>query len=131
MTVAPHRLLSRSFLATAALLATHEVDSGYWREWDLFRIPGGVGLFLLLHVGIFLLLFWGYGQVHTGTRAGTWMSFVVAGGALFAGAAHGAFLLLGRSEFRSPISMGVLLAVTAGGVVLLIASVSVIRRPTA
>ena len=123
-----HRLPEWSFLATAVLLAVHEVDSGYWREWDLFQIPGGAGLFVLMHVGIFFLLFWGYGQVLTGTRAGIWMSFAVACGALVAGLVHGTFLLLGRPEFRSSVSIGVLLAVTASGVVLLGASISAARR---
>lgn len=130
MTLVTHRLRG-SYLITAVLLATHEVDSGYWREWDLFRIPGGAGLFVLLHLGIFFLLFWGYGQVLTGTRAGVWMSFVAAGGALFAGVVHGAFLLLGRPEFRSGVSIGVLLAVTVSGLILLSASISAARRRAA
>jgi hypothetical protein len=36
---------------------------------------------------------------------------------------HGAFLLLGRPEFRGSVSIGVLLAATAAGVVLLGASI--------
>ena len=38
------------YLANAVLLILHEIDSAYWREWELFRIPGGIALFLALHV---------------------------------------------------------------------------------
>ena len=128
MNVEPASVLRPSFLSSAALLAAHEVDSGYWREWDLFGLPGGAGLFVLLHVGIFFLLLWGYGQVVTGTRAGLLMSFVVGAGSLFAGAVHATFLLLGRPEFRTPVSIAVLAALAASGIVLLVASASASRR---
>jgi len=109
---------SRAYLATAVLLAVHEVDSGYWREWDLFGLPGGAGLFVLLHLGIFYLLFWGYGQVLAGGPGGFWMSVLLASGAVGAGALHGAFLWWGRPEFRDPVSVAILIALALGGTLL-------------
>jgi hypothetical protein len=111
---------STTYVATAVLLAAHEVDAGFWREWDLFGLPGGAGLFVLLHLGIFFLLFWGYGQVLVGGRNAVWMSLVLSLGALGAGAVHGAFLWLGRPEFRDPVSIGVLAALALGGALLAI-----------
>ena len=37
------------YLANALTLIVHEIDSAYWKEWDLFRLPGGEAGFLLLH----------------------------------------------------------------------------------
>lgn len=34
------------YLLNFALLFTHEIDSAYWKEWDLFGIPGGIKSFL-------------------------------------------------------------------------------------
>lgn len=37
------------YLANAILLICHEMDSAYWKEWELFRLPGGITLFLIIH----------------------------------------------------------------------------------
>ena len=44
----PDRLLWL-YLTNAVLLINHEIDSAYWKEWELFRLPGGIAGFLLLH----------------------------------------------------------------------------------
>ena len=41
-------LLLWLYLLNAAVLITHEIDSAYWHEWDLFGIPGGIQFFLVL-----------------------------------------------------------------------------------
>jgi hypothetical protein len=33
------------YLLNAALLFTHEIDSAFWKEWDLIGIPGGIKFF--------------------------------------------------------------------------------------
>ncbi len=124
MTGSPGRATPRLLLTTAALLAAHEVDSAFWHEWELFGIPGGGEMFVALHVGVFLLLLWGYGEALRGTRAGVVLSYVVAAGALFAGAVHGTCLGLGRPEFRSAVSIGLLVALFTSGAALLVRLVS-------
>ncbi len=37
------------YLANAVLLINHEIDSAYWKEWDLFKLPGGITGFLIIH----------------------------------------------------------------------------------
>ncbi len=34
-------MLRSLYLANATLLVVHELDSVFWREWELFRLPGG------------------------------------------------------------------------------------------
>ena len=36
------------YAITFALLLTHQVDSAYWKEWELLHIPGGPQLNLVL-----------------------------------------------------------------------------------
>ncbi len=73
------------YLLNFALLFTYEIDSAYWKEWELFGIPGGVQVFLVLN---FLLL---------------------SASGLFAFSIHSYFILNGHGEFTLPASL-VLLA---------------------
>jgi hypothetical protein len=50
MTNRADKRLTWSYVVTFALLATHEIDSAYWHEWNLFRMPGGIGLLLALNL---------------------------------------------------------------------------------
>jgi hypothetical protein len=101
-------MLRKLYLVNAALLTVHEIDSAYWREWDLFHLPGGPSAFLALHVALVLLVIWGYGQVLSGSRAGLWMSVALACAGILALLLHGLFLLQGRPEFRTAASLTVL-----------------------
>jgi hypothetical protein len=55
------------YLANAVLVTTHEIDSAYWREWELFRLPGGRAAFLIVHLPLLAVML--YGQVLVGERA--------------------------------------------------------------
>jgi hypothetical protein len=120
---------SRRYLACAALLAVHEVDSGIWREWDLFELPGGAATFVALHLPLFLLLVWGYGQVVLGTNAGRRVSLLLAVGALAGGALHAALLGAGHPEFRTAGSLALLGGLAASGAALLPAGLRPRYRP--
>ena len=112
----------RPYPLTAALLIVHEMDSVYWREWDLFGLPGGVEGFLLLHVPLALAVLWGQVQVHEHTRAGFWMSVAVGIAGLATAAIHGAFLLGTGAQFRTVGSISLIAATAASGLVLLIST---------
>ena len=109
--------MRRVYVWNAGLLGAHEVDSGYWREWELFRLPGGAGLFVALHVALFALLVWGYGEVVEGRRAGAWMSALLATSGLLVGAVHGTFLATGHPQFGSPASLAILAALAGTSLV--------------
>lgn len=49
-------LAAKLYLANAVVLITHEIDSAYWREWELFRSPSGIQLFLILHILLIALV---------------------------------------------------------------------------
>jgi thiol:disulfide interchange protein len=106
-------MLTRLYWINAALLSTHEVDSAYWREWNLFHLPGGLPGFLLLHVALFLLVFWGFDEVVRGRRRGLWFSLILAAFGIFATTVHGVFLLRGGADFRIPASILLLIAIGA------------------
>jgi hypothetical protein len=100
--------MKHAYWLAAALLGAHEVDSGFWREWELFELPGGPDLFVALHVGIFLLILWGYAQLLARRRVGVVMSLVLGGSGVFALGVHGWFLVHDDQRFRSVTSVSVL-----------------------
>jgi len=103
-------MLRALYVTNAALLVVHEIDSAYWREWDLLGLGGGEAAFLLLHLPLVALVVWGYGRLVEGARAGLVVSVLLAAAGLAAGAIHAAFLAAGHPEFRAPVSLGVLAA---------------------
>jgi Family of unknown function (DUF6713) len=98
------------YLANGSLLITHEIDSAYWKEWELFHLPGGLGGFLLLHIPLSAVILYGAVAVREGTLAGTILSLALAASGVFAFFIHTYFLKKGRPEFRNPVSVGILIA---------------------
>ncbi len=98
------------YFLDAVLLIVHEIDSAYWREWELFRLPGGIGGFVLLHIPLVGAVLYGLLEVYKQTLAGLVFAFVLAGAGLFAFCIHMFFIARGREEFKTPVSVGVLVA---------------------
>jgi Kef-type K+ transport system membrane component KefB len=121
-------MLRRLYWIDTALLAAHEVDSAYWKEWRVFHLPFGLGGFVLLHVALFLLALWGFELVIAQRRAGLWAAVLLAAAGIFAPVAHGALLLQGGTEFRAPVSLALLAATGAVSLALLAAAVPALRR---
>ena len=98
------------YVTTLTLLVLHEMDSAYWREWDLFGVRGGIAGFLLFHLPVWPVAFWGLVQVRGGTRAGSVLSLVIAAAGLVTFTVHTWFLRRGHPEFDTPISKGIIRA---------------------
>lgn len=110
------------YLANATLLVCHEIDSAYWKEWDFFAglfgqppLPEGdlSGLtgFLIFHIPAVLAVLYGLLEVQKGTSRGNWFSLGVCGCGLFAFGIHMYGLSCGRPEFRSTISVAILIGI--------------------
>ena len=99
------------YLLNLALLATHEIDSAYWHEWEMFRLPGGIQFFLVLNFLLLLVFFLGLVQVIRRARYARAFSYLLAGAGLFAFTVHTVFLVLDYPQFRSPVSVGLLAAI--------------------
>jgi hypothetical protein len=120
--------LIRLYLAVTALLVAHEIDSAFWKEWDLFGIPGGVQVFVLLNLVLIAVILWGFERLIIGKRSGLWMSLVTAAAGLAALGIHSTFLVMGRTEFKLPVSLGVLAATGIASVWLAVLAVRAIRN---
>lgn len=93
------------YLVNSVLLINHEIDSAYWKEWDLFGLRGGITAFLILHLPLLFLVLYGLILVFQKTSTGLIFSLVLSIGGLFAFTIHSAFIKKGRREFKVPVSL--------------------------
>jgi hypothetical protein len=98
------------YLVNSVLLMNHEIDSAYWKEWDLFKLPGGINGFLILHFPLILFILYGLILVFQHTFAGLIFSLILSFAGIFAFTIHMFFIKKGRSEFKTPISLFILIA---------------------
>ena len=103
------KIAARIYLVNLALLATHEIDSAFWHEWNLFKLPGGIDLFLVLNLVLLLLFMFGFEKVVKWEKGAVVFSYILAFSGIFAFVIHSYFILNGQPEFTSFISCAILL----------------------
>jgi hypothetical protein len=96
------------YLINAILLINHEIDSAFWKEWELFKLPGGIGGFLILHFPLLFLILYGLVLVSQQSFLGLIISLILSGGGIFAFCIHTVFIRKGRHEFNTLISRFIL-----------------------
>jgi hypothetical protein len=101
-------LLFWLYLTNSVLLFVHEMDSVYWKEWDLFGLGGGVSGFLVLHFPLLFLGLYGLVLVFQRTFAGLIFSLVIGLAGLGGFAIHTYFIRKGHKEFTTPLSLFIL-----------------------
>lgn len=98
------------YLANAAILITHQIDASFWHEWDLFGVPGGSQVNLLLNIPLVALVLYGVVALAQGRPAGRYLYGLLAATGVFTAVIHCWFLLHDAPEFRLPVSLGLLAA---------------------
>ncbi len=121
--------MERLYILNLALLITHEIDSAYWQEWNLFAIPGGIQVFLALNFLLMLVGLLGLAQLLRQKPSAYIFSWLVIGAGLFAFGIHSYFLLAGHPEFRLPASLFLLAAVLVVSLCQAAATLSAMRSP--
>lgn len=66
-------LVTAVYIINAVLLILHELESAYEREWEILHLPGKLTGFLIIHIPLIYLLFWG--AVETAGGSGTGVVF--------------------------------------------------------
>lgn len=99
------------FLLNSTVLFTHQIDAAYWHEWNLFNLPGGNQLNLILNLPIIALVLLAFLQVATHSPRQRLCHQFLASLGLLTVAIHSGFFLAGHTEFLQPMSL-LLLAAT-------------------
>ena len=58
------------YVVNAMLLLLHEIESAYEKEWEILKLPGGITGFLLIHIPIILLMFYGLLEIENKSVTG-------------------------------------------------------------
>lgn len=98
------------YLINSVLIINHEIDSAYWEEWKLFRLPGGISGFLAVHFPLLFIILYGLIEVYRQTAAGFLFSLILSAGGIFAFSIHTYFIRRGNTEFTLPLSRFILIA---------------------
>jgi hypothetical protein len=96
------------YLINATLLIDHEIDSAYWKEWELFKLPGGITGFLIVHVPLILLVLVGLVYVARQESLGLIFSLGLGLAGIVAFFLHLTFILLGKPHFKTRVSLALL-----------------------
>ena len=97
------------YILNAMLLLLHEIESAYEKEWEILKLPGKITGFLLMHIPIILLLFWGLIEIYNHTAAG-----MIIGGGLIPFAVHKLLVKRDESFNRTTSNIIMILNIFAG-----------------
>jgi hypothetical protein len=96
------------YLLNTILTILHEMDSAYWKEWDVFGLGGDIAGFLWMHIPIYALALYGLVLLAQNAPAGIWFALAFGLGGFIGFGVHSYFLRKGRPEFNTPASLGLL-----------------------
>jgi hypothetical protein len=115
---------SLAYLVNATLLICHEIDSAHWREWELFHIPGGPVVFVVLHLPLVALVLHGMMLTARGDPSWRWYSLLTALAGVCGGVLHISLLLTGSQPFSTYFSVSLIAAFLLASIFQLIVTVS-------
>jgi hypothetical protein len=104
-------LLLWIYVVNATLLVNHEIDAVYWKEWDLFNIRGGITGFILLHLPLVFIILVGLVMVVQNSFWGPVFSAIMGAVGVFTFSIHAYYLRKGRPEFKTPLSLSILVSI--------------------
>jgi hypothetical protein len=96
------------YLINAIILINHEIDSAFWKEWELFKMRGGISGFLLLHFPLLFLILYGLIAVWLKYATGLYFSLLLSCAGIVAFLIHAFFIKRGHKEFRTSMSIFIL-----------------------
>lgn len=102
--------LEACFIANATVLCTHQIDAAFWHEWEMFHLPGGNQLNLVLNLPIIASVFVAFWHVVARSgharRAHVYLVFL----GFLTLSLHSMFFGLGYLQFSQPASLALLFA---------------------
>lgn len=100
--------MARSYFWTMLLLILHQVDAAYWREWEMFHVPGGIQGFLVFNLAAIALVLAGYRHVLLGTQRASLYAGICAALGVGTFLIHAGFALTGLAQFHLPLSIAII-----------------------
>ena len=111
--------MPRSYFWTMLFLILHQIDAAYWKEWEMFHLPGGVQGFLVFNLAAIAVVLAGYRHVLLATARATLYAVVCAALGVGTCLIHAGFALAGLEQFHLPLSVTIIALCLACGAWLL------------
>lgn len=102
-------MLNRLLVLNLALITAHQLDAVWWREWNMFGLPGGIEVYLLLNLLLYLPLLGALGPIFRREPKGYRYSLLIAALCASVLPIHAGFALAGVSGFESAFSISLIL----------------------
>jgi hypothetical protein len=96
------------YMVNAVFLINHEIESAFWKEWDLFKIKGGISTFLMLHFPLLFFVLLGNVLLFQYKHTGLIFSLILGFAGIFAYGIHTYFIKIGNPQFDTPMSLFIL-----------------------
>ncbi len=110
------------YVINATLLLLHEIESAYEKEWEILKLPGKITGFLLLHIPIIIIIFYGLMEIEKETTPGLILGVILGIGGIIPFAVHN-IIFKRPGQFSLPISNAVMCLSVISGVGLLFLSI--------
>ncbi len=76
------KIITLIYILNSTLLLLHEIESAYEKEWEILRLPGKITGFLLLHIPIILVIFYGLLELEKLSNVGLILGIVLGVGGI-------------------------------------------------
>jgi len=82
------KIITILYIVNATLLLLHEIESAYEKEWEILKLPGKITGFLLLHIPIIILIFYGLIEIEKKSTIGLILGIVAGIGGVIPFVVH-------------------------------------------
>ncbi|PKB22359.1 DUF6713 family protein [Janthinobacterium sp. 64] len=100
--------MPRSYFWTMLFLILHQIDAAYWKEWEMFHLPGGVQGFLVFNLAAIAVVLVGYKHVLLSTARAPFYASCCAALGVATFLIHTGFALAGLEQFHLPLSVAII-----------------------
>lgn len=116
------KALTIVYIVNATLLLLHEIESAYEKEWEILKLPGKITGFLLVHIPIIILLFYGLIEIEKNSTIGAIFGMILGVGGVIPSIVDKVFFKT-PEKFNLPISNAIIYLNIVFGISLLFLSV--------
>jgi hypothetical protein len=97
------KIITMIYILNSTLLLLHEIESAYEKEWEILNLPGKITGFILLHIPVILIIFYGLIEIEKLSTVGLIAGIILGIGGLIPFFVHKVFVRR-KSHFSQLIS---------------------------
>lgn len=116
------KIITFLYVVNATLLLLHEIESAYEKEWEILNLPVKITGFLLFHIPIIILLFYGLIEIDKTSTVGLIFGMVLGVGGVIPSIVH-KVIFRTPDRFNLPISNAIIYLNILSGLSLLVLSI--------